>query len=39
MKKNNAPKLVLLRHGFSELNKSNRFTVWTDVDLAPEGIA
>ena len=32
-------KLVLLRHGFSEWNKSNRFTGWTDVDLAPEGIA
>jgi 2,3-bisphosphoglycerate-dependent phosphoglycerate mutase len=39
MKKNNAPKLVLLRHGFSEWNKENRFTGWTDVDLAPEGIA
>ncbi|HEX5340250.1 MAG TPA: 2,3-diphosphoglycerate-dependent phosphoglycerate mutase [Gammaproteobacteria bacterium] len=32
-------KLVLLRHGFSEWNKQNRFTGWTDVDLAPEGIA
>ncbi|MGH8373026.1 MAG: 2,3-diphosphoglycerate-dependent phosphoglycerate mutase [Gammaproteobacteria bacterium] len=32
-------KLVLLRHGFSEWNKSNRFTGWKDVDLAPEGIA
>ena len=32
-------RLVLLRHGFSEWNKSNRFTGWTDVDLAPEGIA
>ena len=32
-------KLVLLRHGFSEWNKSNRFTGWTDVDLAPEGVA
>jgi len=31
-------KLVLLRHGFSEWNKSNRFTGWTDVDLAPEGV-
>jgi len=39
MKKNNAPKLVLLRHGFSEWNKENRFTGWKDVDLAPEGIA
>ncbi|HEU5399237.1 MAG TPA: 2,3-diphosphoglycerate-dependent phosphoglycerate mutase, partial [Gammaproteobacteria bacterium] len=35
----NAPKLVLLRHGFSEWNKENRFTGWTDVDLAPEGVA
>ena len=32
-------KLVLLRHGFSEWNKENRFTGWTDVDLAPEGMA
>ena len=32
-------KLVLLRHGFSEWNKENRFTGWTDVDLASEGIA
>ena len=32
-------KLVLLRHGMSEWNKENRFTGWTDVDLAPEGIA
>ncbi|HET7649357.1 MAG TPA: 2,3-diphosphoglycerate-dependent phosphoglycerate mutase [Gammaproteobacteria bacterium] len=32
-------KLVLLRHGLSEWNKENRFTGWTDVDLAPEGIA
>ena len=31
--------LVLLRHGFSTWNKENRFTGWTDVDLAPEGIA
>src|SRR5690242_3572324 len=37
--KKNAPKLVLLRHGFSEWNKENRFTGWKDVDLAPEGIA
>ena len=35
----NTPKLVLLRHGFSEWNKQNRFTGWTDVDLAPEGVA
>jgi 2,3-bisphosphoglycerate-dependent phosphoglycerate mutase len=32
-------KLVLLRHGFSTWNEENRFTGWTDVDLAPRGIA
>ena len=32
-------KLVLLRHGLSQWNQENRFTGWTDVDLAPEGIA
>ena len=37
--KSKTSKLVLLRHGFSEWNKENRFTGWTDVDLAPEGIA
>lgn len=31
-------KLVLLRHGFSQWNKENRFTGWHDIDLAPEGI-
>ena len=31
--------LVLLRHGLSQWNKENRFTGWTDVDLAPEGAA
>ncbi len=31
-------RLVLLRHGLSEWNKENRFTGWTDVDLAPEGV-
>ena len=30
-------RLVLLRHGMSQWNKENRFTGWTDVDLAPEG--
>lgn len=31
-------KLVLVRHGQSEWNKSNRFTGWTDVDLTEQGI-
>jgi 2,3-bisphosphoglycerate-dependent phosphoglycerate mutase len=31
-------KVVLLRHGESEWNKSNRFTGWTDVDLTEKGI-
>ncbi|MFQ6604433.1 MAG: 2,3-diphosphoglycerate-dependent phosphoglycerate mutase [Fidelibacterota bacterium] len=31
-------KVVLLRHGESEWNLSNRFTGWTDVDLTPRGI-
>jgi 2,3-bisphosphoglycerate-dependent phosphoglycerate mutase len=30
-------KLVLLRHGLSTWNQENRFTGWTDVDLAEEG--
>ncbi|QJB58013.1 2,3-diphosphoglycerate-dependent phosphoglycerate mutase [Pseudodesulfovibrio sp. zrk46] len=32
-------KLVLIRHGQSEWNLSNRFTGWTDVDLTEQGIA
>ncbi|MGH8321455.1 MAG: 2,3-diphosphoglycerate-dependent phosphoglycerate mutase [Gammaproteobacteria bacterium] len=32
-------KLVLLRHGLSQWNKENRFTGWTDVDLAQEGMS
>src|SRR5262245_10271112 len=32
-------KLVLLRHGESEWNRENRFTGWTDVDLADTGRA
>lgn len=32
-------KLVLLRHGFSTWNQENRFTGWTDVDLADQGRA
>jgi 2,3-bisphosphoglycerate-dependent phosphoglycerate mutase len=32
-------KLVLLRHGHSTWNQENRFTGWTDVDLAPAGLA
>lgn len=31
-------KLVLVRHGKSTWNKENRFTGWTDVPLAQEGI-
>ena len=31
-------KLVLLRHGESTWNRENRFTGWTDVDLAPSGV-
>ncbi len=31
-------KVVLLRHGESEWNKTNRFTGWTDVDLTEQGI-
>jgi 2,3-bisphosphoglycerate-dependent phosphoglycerate mutase len=30
-------KLVLLRHGESVWNQSNRFTGWTDVDLTEQG--
>lgn len=30
-------KLILLRHGQSEWNLSNRFTGWTDVDLSEAG--
>jgi 2,3-bisphosphoglycerate-dependent phosphoglycerate mutase len=32
-------KLVLLRHGESVWNQSNRFTGWTDVDLSERGRA
>lgn len=32
-------KLVLLRHGQSEWNLSNRFTGWVDVDLSQRGLA
>ncbi|CCH47343.1 2,3-diphosphoglycerate-dependent phosphoglycerate mutase [Pseudodesulfovibrio piezophilus] len=30
--------LVLIRHGQSEWNLSNRFTGWTDVDLTEQGV-
>lgn len=30
-------RMVLLRHGQSEWNLSNRFSGWTDVDLTPQG--
>ena len=32
------PKLVLIRHGESTWNQTNRFTGWTDVDLTGLGI-
>ncbi len=32
-------KLILLRHGQSEWNKSNQFTGWVDVDLTEQGEA
>jgi 2,3-bisphosphoglycerate-dependent phosphoglycerate mutase len=32
-------KLVLLRHGQSEWNLTNRFTGWTDVDLSEHGVS
>ena len=31
-------KLVLIRHGESTWNQENRFTGWTDVDLAEKGL-
>ena len=37
MNKKNS-KLILMRHGQSEWNKSNRFTGWVDVPLSPEGM-
>ncbi len=30
-------KIVFVRHGESQWNQENRFTGWTDVDLAPKG--
>ena len=30
-------RLILLRHGESDWNRSNRFTGWVDVDLTPRG--
>ncbi len=35
---NDAPLLVLVRHGQSTWNKENRFTGWVDVGLSEEGI-
>lgn len=31
-------RLILLRHGESEWNRTNRFTGWTDVDLSDKGL-
>ncbi|MBW2208202.1 MAG: histidine phosphatase family protein, partial [Deltaproteobacteria bacterium] len=31
-------RLVLIRHGESEWNRSNRFSGWTDVGLTEKGI-
>ena len=30
--------LILIRHGQSVWNASNRFTGWTDVDLSEKGV-
>jgi hypothetical protein len=30
-------KLVLVRHGGSTLNRENRFTGWTDIELSEKG--
>ena len=32
------PRLILVRHGQSVWNASNRFTGWTDVDLSDRGV-
>lgn len=34
----NMSKIILLRHGLSQWNLENKFTGWTDVPLAEEGI-
>lgn len=31
-------KLILIRHGKSEWNKTGQWTGWTDIGLAPEGV-
>lgn len=36
-KKDDMPRLILLRHGQSQWNLENRFTGWTDVDLTEAG--
>lgn len=38
-RKSQAPLLVLVRHGQSEWNKTQRFTGWEDVGLSEQGIA
>lgn len=32
-------KIYLVRHGLTESNKQKHYTGWTDVELAPEGVA
>lgn len=39
MSEKNTFTLVLLRHGQSQWNHSNRFTGWADIDLTEQGIA
>jgi 2,3-bisphosphoglycerate-dependent phosphoglycerate mutase len=38
MKRQGAPKLILLRHGESEWNRLNLFTGWVDIPLSVKGI-
>lgn len=38
IKSSDMAELVIVRHGQSEWNKSNRFTGWVDVDLSENGV-